>query len=91
MKLNDREYRIARAVCSTDNAPLSQKEIAASIGVNQCTLSSTIKTLCQIMGLIDADERSHVSRTRMVIAAHKAGGFDQLATLMGISLPVVAR
>jgi hypothetical protein len=84
LTLTAKQYRIAAAICSDDNAPLSQGQISAQIGVNQSSLSTTIKTLSMKLGLVAPTETGHVSRLRLVIAARKAGGFDQLAASMGL-------
>jgi DNA-binding MarR family transcriptional regulator len=84
LTLTAKQHRIAAAICSDDNAPLSQGEIAAQLGVHPAGLSTTIKTLSMKMGLVAPTETGHVSRLRLVIAARKAGGFDQLAASMGL-------
>jgi hypothetical protein len=82
--LTAKQYRIAAAVAADRNAPLNQGAIAAQIGVRPTDLSTTLRTVAMKMGLVAATETSHVSRLRLVVAARKAGGFDQLAASMGL-------
>lgn len=84
LTLTAKQYRIAAAIVAEGNAPLSQGQIADQIGVPQSDLSSTLKRVSVKMGLVSATETSHVSRIRLVVAAHKAGGFDQLAASLGL-------
>jgi DNA-binding MarR family transcriptional regulator len=82
--LTEKQYRIAAAVAAEGNAPLNQGAIAAQIGVHPTDLSATLRTVAMKMGLVAATETSHVSRLRLVVAARRAGGFDQLAASMGL-------
>lgn len=82
--LTAKQYRIAAAVCADDKAPLSQSKIAEITGFNQHDFSATLKKAAVKMGLVSATETCHVSRIRLVVAARKAGGFDQLAASMGL-------
>jgi DNA-binding MarR family transcriptional regulator len=82
--LTPKQYRIASAVASEENAFLNQGHIAAQIGVHPADLSTTLKTVARKMGLVSATETSHVSRIRLVVAAKQAGGLDQLAASLGL-------
>lgn len=84
LTLTPKQYRIAAAIANEGNAPYSQGDIAAQIGVNPADLSTTLRKVTMKMGLVSATETSHVSRIRLVVAAHKAGGFDQLAASLGL-------
>lgn len=84
LTLTPKQYRIASAVANEDNAPYSIGQIAERIGVPPADLSTNLKRVSVKMGLVDATETGHVSRIRLMVAARKAGGFDQLAASLGL-------
>lgn len=84
LTLTPKQYRLAAALCADDGAIYSQGQIAEQIGVNRYDFSTTIKKVSVKMGLVGANETGQVSRTRLLMAARKAGGFDKLAASLGL-------
>lgn len=81
--LTEQQYRVASALTDPTMAHLRQQEIGARLGIASAGISSALKSVAGKVG-IEGDGRTHILRTRLVIAAHKAGGFDQLAADLGL-------
>jgi DNA-binding MarR family transcriptional regulator len=84
LTLTAKQYRIAAAIAAEGNAHLNQGEIATRIGVHPADLSATLRKVALKMGLVDATDTSYVNRICLMVAARKAGGFDQLAASLGL-------
>lgn len=82
-KLTEQEYRVARALVATENLSKTQAAIGAELGLDQTAVTRALQGAVFVLGIPD-EAGSHVRRQRLALAAHRAGGFDQLAASLGL-------
>lgn len=82
--LTEQQYRVASALTDPAKAHLCQQDIGAELGMASSAISTVLKSVAVKVGLDGYDTGYGVMRARIAAAAHKAGGFDQLAADLGL-------
>lgn len=83
-QLTEKQYRVASALTDPARAHLCQQDIGAELGIASSSISLTLKSVAVKVGLDGCDTGYGVMRARIAAAAHKAGGFGQLAADLGL-------